>query len=361
MIDATAVQPDPNVMFELAVFAGGVGASALLTALARAYAVRRELLDYPGQRRSHAIPTPRGGGIGPVLVLLGGGGLLAATDPQSRVALIVCLLGLAMVAGVGWLDDHRPLSARLRLATHLAAAIAASIALIGAPDTSAQVALIVASVVVIAGLVNAWNFMDGINGIATSQAGLVAAVMLSSSWIGRGWLSGAWWNLALLLLAAACGFLPFNAPRARIFLGDVGSGALGFMVGIVLLRAVIAGGLPWPLAALVVSAFVVDAGMTLLSRVVRGKAWWRPHREHLYQWLVRTGYTHMQVACCYALWTLTAGALAIAAWRYGAAVGVLVSGGAIISGCLLWTWFRNRLWIAARHHPAPKRRAPVHH
>ncbi|HTD28137.1 MAG TPA: glycosyltransferase family 4 protein [Xanthomonadaceae bacterium] len=363
MIGSTVVRTPSGLVFALVLFACGACVSALLTALARQYALRRQLLDQPGQRRSHAVATPRGGGIGPVLVLLGGGVLFVATGLQSQLPLIVCLLGLAAVAGIGWVDDHRPLPARLRLAVHLGVALAVCTTLIGVPwigvpGTPAQFAFIVASTVVMAGLVNAWNFMDGIDGIAASQAGLVALVLLVGSSIAGAWLPGAWWNLGLLLLAAVTGFLPFNYPRARIFLGDVGSGALGFMVAVLLLRAVMTAGLPWPLAALLVSAFVVDAGMTLLLRILRARAWWRPHREHLFQWLVRSGCTHAQVTGWYAVWTLAAGALAVVAARCGPAVGVAVSSGAILSGCLLWVWLRNRLWIAARRRPRRHQSGP---
>ena len=346
-IPATAVQADP--MFALAVLACGVCGSALLTALARHYALRRELLDHPGQRRNHAVATPRGGGIGPVIVLLGGGTLLAVMDSQSSPILATFLIGLGMVAGIGWLDDHRPLPAWLRLVVHFGAAIAISIALIGMPHGLLPCAVIASSTMVVAGLVNAWNFMDGIDGIAASQAGLVAVVLLAGGTFAGGWLAGAWWFLGWLLFAAMLGFLPFNFPRARIFLGDVGSGALGFVVATLMLRAVVAGRLPVPLALLPISAFLVDAGMTLLSRILGGKSWWRPHREHLYQWLVRSGYTHLQVTRWYALWTLAAGGLAIATARYWPLAAAWVGIGALSCATLFWMWSRNRLWVAARH------------
>ena len=179
----------------LALFFCAIAASATLTVLARHYALRRQLLDHPGQRRSHALPTPRGGGIGPVIVLLAGGGVLAVADPQARQPLLACLVGLAAVAGIGWVDDHRPLPALLRLAVHLGAATAASLALIGMPQTVEQCIAIIASTIAIAGLVNAWNFMDGIDGIATSQAGLVALILVIGSFlpesvVGDGWLTG---------------------------------------------------------------------------------------------------------------------------------------------------------------------------
>lgn len=349
MILATFVRPEADSVLALAVLACGAGASALLTALARTYALRRELLDHPGQRRNHAIPTPRGGGIGPVLVLLGGGTLLAVTDAQSRPILATFLVGLGMVAGIGWLDDHRPLPAWLRLIVHLGAATALGIALVGMPHSFLQWVVVAASTIAVAGLVNAWNFMDGIDGIAASQAALVPVILLAGSAFAGGWLTGAWWYLGWLLLAAVLGFLPFNIPRARIFLGDVGSGALGFAVAALLLRAVVAGRLPWLLALTAISAFLVDAGMTLLSRIVAGKPWWRPHREHLYQWLVRSGYTHLQVTRWYGLWTLAAGAIAIASAQGGPTVSALVGIGALSCATLLWMWSRNRLWIAARH------------
>jgi len=350
MILATAVRPEAEWMVALVALVFGACASALLTALARHYALRRELLDHPGQRRNHAIPTPRGGGLGPVVVLLVGGTVLAVMDSQARSGLATFLIGLGMVAGIGWIDDHRPLPAWLRLAVHLGAATAVSIALVGMPLAPLQWAMIALSTVVVAGLVNAWNFMDGINGIAASQAGLVAIILLAGGAFGGGWLAGGWWFLGWLLVAATLGFLPFNIPRARVFLGDVGSGALGFAVASLLLRAVVAGRLPWPLALLLVSAFLVDSGVTLLSRILAGKAWWLPHREHLYQWLVRSGYTHLQVTRWYALWTLAAGALAIASARCGQAVTALVGIGTLSCAALLWMWSRNRLWIAARHH-----------
>jgi UDP-N-acetylmuramyl pentapeptide phosphotransferase/UDP-N-acetylglucosamine-1-phosphate transferase len=350
MILATTVQPAADPMLALAVFACGACASALLTALARNYALRRELLDRPGPRRNHVVPTPRGGGIGPVMaMLLGGGALLAVADPQSRPVLATFLVGLAFIAGIGWLDDHHPLPAWLRLVVHLAAALAISIAQIGVPHGTLEWVVIGSSTIVIAGLVNAWNFMDGIDGIAASQAALVALVLLAGSALAGHWLAGAWWNLGWLLLAAMLGFLPFNVPRARIFLGDVGSGALGFAVASLLLRAVAAGRLPWPLALVTVSAFLIDAGMTLLSRILSGKPWWRPHREHLYQWLVRSGYTHLQVTRWYAMWTLVAGGIAIAAARCGPTVSALVGIGALSCATLLWIWSRNRLWAIARH------------
>ena len=350
MIQANAAATAAEVWLGIALFAVAMIATAVLTACAIRYAQRLNMLDHPGQRRSHALPTPRGGGVAPVLVLLGGGIALVAGDPLSRSSLGVCLIALAIIAAIGWLDDHRPLSAALRLPIHLLAGLIASLALMGIPQTPEQIAVTAGCAILIAGFVNAWNFMDGINGLAASQAGLVAIILLIGSGAAGAWLDESWRGFGWLLVAAMLGFLPFNFPRARIFLGDVGSGSLGFVIACMLVRAVVAGGLPRTLAWLPASAFLLDAGLTLLWRIARGKRWWRPHREHLYQWLVRSGCSHVSVTGWYALWTIAAGALMRVVFGRDT-VGVWISVGALLFGCLFWMWLRNRVWMISRPHP----------
>ncbi len=325
---------------------GGAAASALLTWIALAYAQRRGLLDHPGPRRSHARATPRGGGIAPVLVILAGGLWLALTRQPHEHALLVGVGALAAVAIVGWIDDHRSLSAWPRLTVHAASAVAIVWATCGSPHDPLQAAIAVAAAVAIVIAVNAWNFMDGIDGLATSQALLVAGVLLAG-----GWLVGAWARWDVVALAALAGFLPFNAPRARIFLGDAGSGALGLLLAMLLLHAWVVGGMPWPLALWLPSAMLVDAGATLLLRVRRGDRWWRPHRQHLYQWLVRSGFSHAQVSAAYAVWTLAAGALALwlATQRSGVVLAVTIAG--LGCGFCLWAGLRRRLWNQRRGRP----------
>src|SRR5690606_16503734 len=196
-----------------------VGLSALGTWLARAYALRRQLVDQPGERRSHSVATPRGGGIAiVVVVLLVAGGVAASGGggPASQGLLATFAGGLAMVALAGLVDDHRPLSPWLRLGVHVLAAGWLAIA-----GWRGRPAAAVATFVAIVVLVNVWNFMDGIDGIAATQAVLFAGGLAVA-------LDGAWSVLAAALAAAALGFLPYNLPRARIFMGDVGSGAIGF-------------------------------------------------------------------------------------------------------------------------------------
>ncbi len=355
MISPMIAAMTAEVAYTAAWFAVATVASALLTFLARRYALHRELLDHPGQRRSHGRATPRGGGIAPAVVVLAGGTVSLVLDPAQAPGLATCLVAFAAVAAIGWLDDHRPLPAWLRLIVHLLAGLAAGIAVIGMPQAPMQCALVAASAIVVAGFINMWNFMDGIDGLSASQAGLVAIALLIGGGSAGLWLDDGWRIVAWSLCAAMVGFLPFNFPRARIFLGDVGSGALGFVVACLLLRAVVAGGLAWPLAVLLPSAFLIDAGLTLGARAARGKRWWRPHREHLYQWLVRIGYTHVHVTCMYALWTTAACALTLSIATLSGGVGAWISAGALISGCFLWMWLRKWIWIAARHRTGRRR------
>lgn len=262
---------------------------AMGTALARRYALQRNLLDHPGDRRSHRVSTPRGGGVAIVSALLIAVIALAVRDPAQRVLLAGFGIGLALVAGVGMIDDHRPLSPWLRLAVHALAGLVFA----GAIQLAfGDLWLALFAVVLVLVLTNVWNFMDGINGLAASQAlllGLALALLLDGSW-----------RLLAAALAAACtGFLPFNFPAARIFLGDVGSGAIGFSIAamIVVCAAEDAVASIWLLLPL--SVFLLDAGITLSLRFVNGERWWTPHTRHAYQvWARRTG--HMKVTLAYA-------------------------------------------------------------
>jgi len=272
--------------------------SALATMVWIAYAQRRGLLDQPGRRRSHAQPTPRGGGIGIVLAVLGFALLpLGLAGEQMAPWIALALLAVALI---GWIDDHRPLPARLRLWVHLLAAVLLvwTISAGSVPAWSAiWLALLVLAVV---WSINLHNFIDGINGLLALQA---VAVLGWLSWFGLRADALLLTQLAAVGAMATLAFLPFNLPRARIFLGDVGSGALGLLIAAAALLALRADALDLGAILMLCSASGVDASATLVSRLLRGRRWYRPHREHLYQWLVRSGSSHVQVAIAYFLWT----------------------------------------------------------
>ena len=263
--------------------------AAALTACARHYALRRNLMDQPGERRSHGVATPRGGGIAIVVTLLLAALVAAIAWPTARMPLLVSALGLVLVAGIGWWDDHRPLPAVRRLLVHLIAAALIAGLVWNATGNVWQAAL---ALLFTTSLINIWNFMDGINGIATSQA-ILAGVAFALVLPGPLALVG-------IVLALAClGFLPFNFPRARIFMGDVGSGALGYAVAALVCLASVATSLSWLLLLVPLTAFLVDAGFTLLSRMLSGQRWMEPHTQHLYQRAVKSGATHTSVTGTY--------------------------------------------------------------
>jgi UDP-N-acetylmuramyl pentapeptide phosphotransferase/UDP-N-acetylglucosamine-1-phosphate transferase len=298
------------------------------TWLARGYAVRHALIDQPGERRSHDTPTPRGGGIAIVAALLVALAWLALSDPAGPLLYAAIGAGLLLVAGVGWIDDHRPLSPWLRLATHAVAAAGLSWAVIMAGGGLLAASL---AFVLVLSLVNIWNFMDGIDGLAASQAGLAA--------LGYALFAGSgpvMW-LGLALLAACAGFLPFNLPRARIFLGDVGSGTLGFALAALLSMLLLEP--DWqraPVLVLPLCAFVIDATLTLGTRMVRGDRWWMPHTQHAYQRWTRRNGRHGLATAAYAGWTLVAIAAMLAMRSQPPAVIMGAVAAVYLLACAAW-------------------------
>lgn len=329
------------MLIEAATFAALAAAG---TALARRYALGRALLDQPGERRSHAVPTPRGGGIAIVAAVLvatlwaiGRGDVPAASG-------IAFATGLCAIALVGWLDDHRPLSAALRFAVHVAAGggVAAALGWQSGDWAVAAVAFVAALV-----LTNVWNFMDGINGIAASQ-GLLMAAALSLD------VAGGWTLIAVAIAAGCAGFLPFNFPRAHIFMGDVGSGALGFALAVLATASIRGAGTGAAvIAVMAASAFLIDAGLTLARRMLRGERWWTPHTQHAYQACARR-WGHAGVTFCYCGWTVVS--VLITRRLIDAAAPLLVTGGVVIawytSGVALWLWLQHFDSSRARTDPA---------
>ena len=316
--------------------------AVLGTWLARTYALKRQLVDQPGERRSHSVATPRGGGIAIVITVLLGCCWLGIVWPDHRVLLMAHATGLLLVAGVGWLDDHRPLSPWPRLAAQATSGLILAVAI--QATTQAWLPAIAAFLLVMV-LVNVWNFMDGINGLATSQAALVAAGLAVVM------VPGPVTWLAVGLFAATCGFLPFNFPKARIFLGDVGSGALGYGVAGLLTGAFSFTAIPWPLLFLPLAAFLVDAGFTLLGRILRRERWWAPHVSHLYQQLARSRRSHAQVTMAYALFTLT-GAFIMSAGVNLSLTGamVLTTGWYVMATCI-WLIYNKEYWVGNGERP----------
>ena len=299
--------------------------SAVGTQLGLAYARRSGMLDVPGERRSHAQATPRGGGIGIVVVCLVFLLLVAATTTQPLPWMLIAA-GLFLVAGAGWWDDHRPLPAWPRLLAHTLAAglLACAMWLQGASPLAALGAFALGL-----GLVNAWNFMDGIDGLAASQAMLCGLGLACV-------LAGPWAALGIAMAGACVGFLPSNFPRARVFLGDVGSGALGFLVAVLLAAGFAERPMTgWPVLLLAPMAMLVDAGLTLLWRTRRGDRWWQAHAQHLFQRSSRR-HGHAKVCLAYALWTLSAIGLMLVLQGQADRRALVISIATFAASGLLW-------------------------
>ncbi|HET7569591.1 MAG TPA: glycosyltransferase family 4 protein [Gammaproteobacteria bacterium] len=269
--------------------------SALLTARLVRYRGRWAILDHPNARSLHAIPRPRSGGVAIVLGFAAGGGALAATLPGGPLWLAVCVLA---VAAISLVDDVRGAPVAARLAVHVAAAaaivIGGGVALHRLDFPFWELVLpnwlaLAGSILYLIWMLNLYNFMDGIDGLAGGMA-----VLGFGAFAVLGWLAGApvfaWFSLCVA--AATAGFLLFNFPPARIFMGDVGSGTLGFLAGLFTLWGARADVFPFWVGVLVFSPFVVDATWTLLRRTATGEKPWQAHRVHAYQRLVRAGWGH---------------------------------------------------------------------
>lgn len=284
--------------------------SAVATRFSIVYAHRRRLIDEPGARRSHAEPTPRGGGIGIVIAVLACACLPVAIASRVAPAPTALVIAVILVAAVGWIDDHRGLSARWRFLAHcVAAAILLSplmLALSQIADSFPGMAPFAWVILAVALLATVWsinlhNFMDGTDGILAVQAIFVfVALAILCARAGSTTHAGE----IAVFAAATAGFLPFNFPRARIFMGDVGSGVLGLLIAVAVLWQMQVRQIALASGLVLCSAFVIDASCTLVSRMLRGRRWYSAHREHLYQWLARCGGSHARVVAWYLAWNL---------------------------------------------------------
>ncbi len=259
------------------------------------------MLDIPNARSSHQMPTPRGGGLAIVITTCVLYLVLALLGRISVELFLALSVGGVAVALVGFVDDRRPVSARTRLAVHFAAAVWAMVCLRGLPPLQIGFQVIsfgwagyVLGAVGVVWALNLFNFMDGIDGIAASEAMFVS---LGAALLGLATGGSAGVIAAAVVLGSACfGFLLWNWPPARIFMGDVGSGYLGYIIAVLAVSA----GREQPHAVLtwliLCGVFFVDATVTLLRRTSRRELVHEAHRSHAYQWLARRWGSHLTVS-----------------------------------------------------------------
>jgi UDP-N-acetylmuramyl pentapeptide phosphotransferase/UDP-N-acetylglucosamine-1-phosphate transferase len=306
-----------------------LAATALGVRLLLPWLKARAVLDRPNERSSHVHPTPRGGGIVVVAVLIVALWAIQIATGAPLWRLAVLTAAMAALAAVSWLDDRRGAGVWPRLGVQLAAVAAGLVALgigplaerLGLPAWLLGIPLALAWM----WFVNLYNFMDGIDGITGTETacigvGLVALAVVTLGSVAVQGLTG------LALAGAAIGFLLWNWHPARIFLGDVGSVPLGYLVAALLIQSAVAG--HWAPALILPLYYLADATLVLIGRLLSGQRVWQAHKTHFYQRAHQGGLSHGQVTLCI-------GALNIALIALAAAAG------------LGWTWLALALAVGA--------------
>jgi UDP-N-acetylmuramyl pentapeptide phosphotransferase/UDP-N-acetylglucosamine-1-phosphate transferase len=301
------MSPSPSTLALIIEAAAGLLASIGGVAIFADWARRRRLLDLPNERSSHSRPIPRGAGAvivavvalsALIMLIMAAAGTYAAT---SQIAVTAC--AAILVAIVSAIDDVRSLSSELRLVVHGACAlVVAAVITSNAPFWPG----VLIGALWIAALTNAYNFMDGIDGIAGTQAVIAG---LAFAWASKSAGAPFVTVVSIATAAASAGFLVHNWPPARVFLGDVGSAFLGFVFGSLTLMLFQQSPLAAIGAALSLWPFVFDTVFTLGRRAKRGEDLLRSHRSHLYQRLVISGWSHRAVTL---LFTVGAAIAAVA-------------------------------------------------
>jgi Fuc2NAc and GlcNAc transferase len=296
--------------------------SWILVGIVRAIALRAGLMDIPNHRSSHVRPTPRGGGIAIVTIVLTSLAMVIALHEESPRFPMMWAAGGALVSAAGFLDDVREVSAWIRLGIQSIAASVIIWAAGGFPSLPTPTGAIdlggigwIVGAAAIVWSINIYNFMDGIDGLAASQTVFVAvagAFLLA--------MSGSVDSLQIPLFAlagASAGFLIWNFPPAKIFMGDVGSGFVGFSLAAVAIFAAAHGAVSLWAWFVLNALFVVDATTTLVTRLIRRERVYQAHRSHVYQRLARRWYSHRTVTLAYStinvVWCLP---WAVAAYRW---------------------------------------------
>lgn len=292
-------------------------ASYIITGIVRRVALRRQIIDIPNERSLHKRPTPRGGGIGFVTTFLALASVLWITGNMFLNHFAILLIGGGALAVVGYVDDWRSLTPYHRLAYHIGAAVGAIILLGGMPPLDLGFTVIewgivghLVGVIGIVWLINLYNFMDGIDGIAAGEAVVVAGIVGYWALDFQRMIDTAFSSavtpptsipseelidtaasitqmpvgfLAAGLAMACLGFLIWNWQPARIFMGDVGSGFLGYVIAVLALITAHASPIMLWVWLILLAVFITDTLLTLLNRIRRGETWHKAHRSHAHQ------------------------------------------------------------------------------
>lgn len=322
------------------------GLTILLTPVVIVALRRGGVVDVPNERSSHVSPTPRGGGLaaaaGTAAALAVAGGI----DGRTLAALLAALCSFAVL---GLAEDLVGVPVMWRLAVQVAAAAVITGWLVGDLDRAwvVRALLLAAGSLFVVGYVNAFNFMDGINGISAVQTATVGAAwyLIAEAQGVEGFGTGS-----AIVAAAALAFAPYNFPRARVFLGDVGSYAFGAVLAALAVLG-LRRGLPAEAVLAPLSLYLADTGTTLAKRVVRGEPWFLPHRDHVYQQLVILGWSHTATTSMVGALTAILGILGAASTLDNMGLRVLADVG--IAAVLVAYLAAPTLVRRARPTPAP--------
>lgn len=285
---------------QIALLACTLLAAAVMTGMVRNHAIRQRWLDHPNERSSHVQATPRGGGLAIVIAATGAFAVAAMFHWIDRSLTAALIGGGLAVAGIGFIDDRKSAPVSIRMLVHGGAAVWGIYCMGGVGPVQVAEGIIdmgwlgdLLGVFAIMWVLNLFNFMDGIDGIAASEAVFIAVTGAWLQWVFSA--SGAVPVASLILGAAALGFLLWNWPPAKIFMGDVGSGYLGYVVALL----AVAAARDNPVALFVWLAlggsFFCDATVTLGRRLLRGARASEAHRTHAYQWQARKWRSHKRV------------------------------------------------------------------
>ncbi len=258
---------------------------------------RSGMIVEPGERQSHTVATPTGGGLGIIFSLVASSLIM-----QFFISLPVfwwqfMLPGLLLLAFTGWLDDKRHVAPLTRLLVQLVVSIWI-VVFICSQAPYEQIGWCLGIILFMVWSMNIYNFMDGSNGMAGFQAIFAGSVLAFLFYAGNQTAMAA---ISLAVAAASGGFLPLNFPVAKLFMGDVASVALGFIFASLMVYGVYVEILNAETAFLILSVFFVDATLTLVTRVLCGERWYTAHNQHVYQRLIVHGWSHWSVLIVYQL------------------------------------------------------------
>ena len=279
--------------FAVVLFSGTLSYFVSLSSMGLAR--RSGMITQPGARQSHDVATPTGGGLGLVFSVVVTSLLLQLFTPLPLFWSVNVLPGIILLATIGWFDDRRHVSFRLRLMVQLTVSLWL-IGFSGLQFSLGGMAWFLGIIAALMWMMNLYNFMDGSNGMAGFQGVFAGSVLAVLFYTGG---ESTWALLSLVVAAACAGFLPLNFPSARVFMGDSASVPRGFIFGSFLYYGIHTGVINPLTGILIMSVFVVDASLTLSAMVFRREQWYTAHRQHVYQRLISHGWSHGNVMLTY--------------------------------------------------------------